>query len=364
MNANTKQYSICAFLGRMEPPHKGHIETIIKAMQHGHKVLVILGSHNSPRTFKNPWNTKERIDMILASLTLEQQKNVIFAGAEDYMYSDTDWFTNVSRIIREATHEWGGPNGTSAIIALNKDESTYYLNYFKDSMDVLPMDEVKVGGDETPSLSATKIRELYFEGYLDFVSHVVTPGAFQYLKEWYQTDAYKQVREEYDDALKYQKLFANAPYGNTNFLTVDSVVIQSGHILLIQRGHAPGKGLWALPGGHLNNNERFLEGAIRELREETGLKIPDKVLRGSLFHEQVFDHPDRSLRCRVKGKQGRTVTMAFGFKLDDSADLPRVKGQDDAALARWIPLDKVLNEMRGDLFEDHWDICRRLAAML
>lgn len=363
MNAN-KKYTICTFLGRMEPPHKGHIATIVNAMQYGDKVLVILGSHHSPRTFKNPWTTKERIDMILASLTLEQQKNVIFAGAEDYMYSDADWFTNVTRIIREAAYEWGGPNGNAAIMALNKDESTYYLNYFKNSMDVLPMEEFKVGGDDAPSLSATKIRELYFEGYLDFISHVVTPGVLQYLKDFYKTDAYKQIRQEYDDAVAYQKMFANAPYGNTNFLTVDSVVIQSGHVLLIQRGESPGKGLWALPGGHLNNNERFLEGAIRELREETGLKIPEKVLRGSIFHEKVFDHPDRSLRCRVKGKKGRTVTMAFGFKLDDGEKLPKVKGADDAATARWIPLDKVINEMRSELFEDHFDIIVYMANRL
>lgn len=357
MSTKNKPYTVVAFIGRMQCPHKGHIATIVNAMQYGEKVLVILGSHNSPRTFKNPWTTDERIDMIRSSLTLEQQANVIFAGAEDYLYSDADWFTNVSRIIREAAHAFAfGGEATSAIMALNKDESTYYLNYFKDSMDILPMEEVKVGGADAPSLSATKIRELYFEGYLDFISHVVPTGVMEYLTEFVKTDSYVAVRQEYVDALSYQKMFENAPYGNTNFLTVDNVVIQSGHVLLIQRGESPGKGLWALPGGHLNNNERFLEGAIRELREETGLKVPDKVLRGSIFHEKIFDHPDRSLRCRVKGKKGRTVTMAYGFKLDDAEKLPRVTGQDDAALARWMPLDTVINEMRHMLFEDHWDI--------
>lgn len=356
MNAQTKKYNIVAFIGRLEPPHKGHIATIVNAMQYGERVLVILGTHNAPRTIKNPWTTEERIQMILASLTLEQQVNVIFAGAEDYMYSDGDWFTNVSRIIREAAYAYGGDDATAAIMALNKDETTYYLNYFKDSMDIIPMEEYKVGGDDAPSLSATKIRELYFEGYLDFISQAVSPGTYQFLKDFYQTDAYKQLRQEYDEAVAYQKMFDNAPYGNTNFLTVDSVVIQSGHVLLIRRGQSPGKGLWALPGGHLNNNETFIEGAMRELREETGLKVPEKVLRGSVFHEKVFDHPDRSLRCRIKGKRGRTVTKAFGFKLDDGEKLPRVKGQDDAADARWIPLDKVINEMRSQMFEDHWDI--------
>ena len=107
-----------------------------------------------------------------------------------------------------------------------------------------------------------------------------------------------------------------------------------------------------------------MEGAIRELREETELKVPEKVLKGSIFHEKVFDHPDRSLRCRVKGKHGRTVTMAFGFKLDDAEKLPKVKGSDDAMDARWIPLDVVLGEMRDSLMEDHYDIINYFANRL
>ncbi|QDJ96392.1 bifunctional nicotinamide-nucleotide adenylyltransferase/ADP-ribose pyrophosphatase [Xanthomonas phage Xoo-sp13] len=302
--------------------------------------------------------------MVIDSLTVEQQARVLFVGAEDFLYSDADWFTNVSRLIRDVAQAEFGPDARTALIALNKDESTYYLNYFKNSMDMLTMREVKVGGDDAPSLSATKIRELYFEGYLDFISQVVTPGTLNFLKEFYKTEAYAELRTEYDDAVAYQKMFENVPYGNTNFLTVDSIVVQSGHVLLIQRKESPGRGLWALPGGHLNNNERFLDGAIRELREETGLKIPEKVLKGSIFHEQVFDHPDRSLRCRVKGKRGRTVTMAFGFKLDDAEKLPRVKGLDDAAAARWIPLEEVMDTMRDQLFEDHWDLIKRFSNLL
>lgn len=364
MNANNKIYTIVTFIGRMEPPHNGHIQTIINAMAYGHKVLIILGSHNSARTVKNPWSTSERIEMIEASLNEEQRKRVIFVGVEDNIYSDTEWYTNVSKVVREKTIEYGGLDGKSAIIAFNKDESTYYLNYFKNYMDILPMNEIKVGDSTTPTLSSTKIRELYFEGYLDFVSQAVTHGTFEYLKKFYSTEAYNIVKQEYDHAVKYQKMFENAPYKNTNFLTVDSVVFQSGHILLVKRGNYPGKGLFALPGGHLNNDERFLDGAIRELREETTLKVPEKVLRGSLFHEQCFDHPDRSLRCRINGKYGRTVTMAFGFKLDDNEELPKVRAADDACEARWIPLDVVVNEMRGMLLEDHWDIIKRFSSIL
>ena len=359
-----KHYNLVAFIGRMEPPHLAHIASIMEAFDHADTVLVVLGSAWSPRTVKNPWTVAERTDMILDSIPEEYHHRLQFVGAEDYLYSDTEWFINVTTLIRDVAYDTHGPNASIALLALNKDETTYYLNYFKNSMDIIPMEEIKVGLESAPPLSATKIRELYFEGYLNFCKHVVTPGVFEFLTNWQTTDAYKTVKEEYDDAVKYQKMFENAPYGNTNFLTVDSVVIQSGHVLLIQRGNSPGKGLWALPGGHLNNSETFMEGAIRELREETELKVPEKVLKGSIFHEKVFDHPDRSLRCRVKGKHGRTVTMAFGFKLDDAEKLPKVKGSDDAMDARWIPLDVVLGEMRDSLMEDHYDIINYFANRL
>lgn len=361
MNTINKYYDICVFLGRMEPPHKGHLETIIKAFDYADRVLVILGSDKSPRTIKNPWTTDERASMIIASLPLELQKRINFVGAEDYLYSDAEWLSEVTQTIRHTAQAVTlKPDPSIALIAHEKDDTTYYINYFK-FLDIIPMHEVKVGADDAPSLSSTKIRELYFEGYLDFIKHVCPVGVYDFLSSFYKTDTFKELKAEYDDAVKYQKMYENVPYGYTNFLTVDSVVFQSGHVLLIQRGDSPGKGLWALPGGHLNVNERFLDGAIRELKEETELKVPEKVLKGSIFEEKIFDHPDRSLRCRIKGKKGRSVTMAFGFKLDDSEKLPKVKGADDAANARWIPIDIVLNDMRPQLFEDHHSIISYMA---
>lgn len=361
---STKHYDVVTFLGRMEPPHKGHLATILKAFDHGDFVLVVLGSHNSARNIKNPWTTEERKRMILDSLPLELQTRIAFVGAEDYMYSDAEWLTEVTKSIRQTAQAVSlKPQPSIAMIALSKDESTYYLNYFK-FLDIIPMEEIKVGGVDAPSLSATKIRELYFGGYLNFIKDAVPLGAYEFLVEFTKTPEFAALREEYVEALKYQDQYATAPYGNTNFVTVDNVVIQSGHVLLIKRGKSPGKGLWALPGGHLNNDETFLEGAIRELREETCLKVPEKVLKGSIFAEKVFDHPDRSLRCRVNGKKGRTITYTHGFKLDDAEKLPHVRGADDAEDARWIPIDIVINEMRAELFEDHYDQIKYFVARL
>ncbi|MEM8685764.1 MAG: NUDIX hydrolase [Pseudomonadota bacterium] len=42
-------------------------------------------------------------------------------------------------------------------------------------------------------------------------------------------------------------------------------------VLLAQRGKAPSKGLWSLPGGHVELGERLAEAALRELHEETSV---------------------------------------------------------------------------------------------
>jgi bifunctional NMN adenylyltransferase/nudix hydrolase len=116
---------------------------------------------------------------------------------------------------------------------------------------------------------------------------------------------------------------------------------------MIKRRAEPGKGLWALPGGYVNaNTDKSVEdAAIRELREETMIKVPAPVLRGNIVRSKVFDAIDRSPR-------GRIITHAFHIALPDG-ELPKVKGADDAEKARWVPIAEVKSE---ECFEDHWEI--------
>ena len=95
------------------------------------------------------------------------------------------------------------------------------------------------------------------------------------------------------------------------------------NVLLIERGIDPFKGRWAFPGGFLKMDETALQGAKRELYEETGLK--DAYIHQ--FH--AFSGVDRDPRERV-------ITIAYLAEID--APIP-VKGSDDAARAQWFPLD-------------------------
>jgi 8-oxo-dGTP diphosphatase len=112
-------------------------------------------------------------------------------------------------------------------------------------------------------------------------------------------------------------------------LTVDVVLIHLGvdgraETLLIQRGHPPFEGRWALPGGFVDKDEPLRAAALRELQEETAL--PDL----SLGQIGAFGDPGRDPR-------GWVVSVAF------AAFLPNLRGEiqagDDAAEVAWWPLD-------------------------
>ena len=111
-------------------------------------------------------------------------------------------------------------------------------------------------------------------------------------------------------------------------LTTDCVIFgfdgRELQVLLIERGIEPFKGKWAFPRGFLKMDETAREGALRELKEETGLE--------NAYIEQFNTYSDPWLEPRE-----RVITIAhYALVL-----IQEVKGGDDAAKALWVPIDKV-----------------------
>ena len=121
-------------------------------------------------------------------------------------------------------------------------------------------------------------------------------------------------------------------------VTADCIVITNEAdpaVLLIERGDNPFKGSWAFPGGFMNMDETTEQCAIRELEEETGLRVSNVQQIGA------YSKIDRDPR-------GRTITVAYLAIVDKPID---VSGQDDAAKADWWPLFNLPH-----LAFDHYDI--------
>ena len=62
-------------------------------------------------------------------------------------------------------------------------------------------------------------------------------------------------------------------YPDAPRVAVGALVVHQNKVLLILRGKAPTKGMWAVPGGSVNIGETLQAAAEREVLEETGLQI-------------------------------------------------------------------------------------------
>lgn len=366
-----KPYNVLVFIGRFQPFHNGHKRVIDRALELADNVLVLVGSSNRSRSIRNPFTFEERKDMIERTYSkvnsAHERVERYVAGTQiydflprvkvrpldDVMYNDDRWIEQVQRTVTRELLEIANretPNvylsGTNDIrvglIGCEKDHTSYYLKLFPTWGNE--------GVEFYDPINATDIRDDFFKGGENYETYVPLQ-VYEQLEAFRETDTYVDIVNEIDFIGHYKLNVHKYPRIEH---TVDAVVIQSGHVLLIRRRAEPGKGMWALPGGFVDPQERLVDAAVRELREETKIKVPEPVLRGSIVSSNVFDDPNRSSR-------GRIITQAFLFRLTYQTQLPRVKGSDDADRARWVPLA----ELRADeLYEDHYFIIQDLVGEL
>ena len=110
------------------------------------------------------------------------------------------------------------------------------------------------------------------------------------------------------------------------------MILRRDSILLVERGRAPLKGYWSLPGGALEVGEHLSDAIKREVLEETGLEIKplsvveifERIMRDTIgkaeYHYVVIDY-----LCKVTGGELRAAGDASGAEWIKRRDLGRYK---------------------------------------
>jgi bifunctional NMN adenylyltransferase/nudix hydrolase len=401
---NESQADFAVVIGRFQPVHLGHLELIRQAQQAAKYLIIVLGSAEQSRDTRNPWTWLERSHMLTSCLypdlspheaAVQAERDGIFiTHRNDIPYNEQAWVRSIQMAVQGILATRSASRSPKIIlVGHKKDHTSYYLKMFPGwdfkaveftteptSGQGLP--DKERGKSSNITIDATSIREAFFhhchlvkglrvpidfpEGRLSSSETRMMPlpkgqrsfthpglhyKVAQDLSEWMYTPDCERLVEEWLMVQNYRQRtkFVGAPWDPV-FVTVDAVVVQAAHILLIRRKDAPGKGLLALPGGYIKSTERIEDAMLRELKEETRLKIPGPVLKGHIKRNRVYDYPQRSQR-------GRLITHAYLIELEGDNDrggqLPKVRGGDDAAHADWYPLAT----LRADeLFEDHYHI--------
>lgn len=343
--AANNRYRYLVFIGRFQPFHLGHKAVIDAALEKAENVIVLIGSANEPRSLRNPFTACEREQMILGAYPDDLAKRIHCVALVDALYNDTRWLRNVQSAVMSVTQDLSNHIG---IIGYLKDRSSYYLVLFPN------------WGAESvanyQNLSATPLRKAYLLGQKsadDLINEPIPESTRKFLTEFATTDDFKTLNNEAKFVADYKQAWQAAPYPPI-FATVDAVVIQSGHILLVERGGELGNGQWALPGGFVNPDEALIDACIRELIEETQIDVSEIELKQAYQRQATFDNPDRS-------PLGRVITQAFYFELAiKEQGLPTIKGSDDAARAFWLPLASLDSKK---IFQDHLAIITNLVRL-
>jgi 8-oxo-dGTP diphosphatase len=105
-------------------------------------------------------------------------------------------------------------------------------------------------------------------------------------------------------------------------VAVGAIVVRDGALLMVRRAREPARGLWTVPGGHLEAGEHLAEAVQREVAEETGLEVEVRDLMG------IFE---------VVGDPHFVILDFVAVVVGD----PTPVSGDDVSEVRWVALEEV-----------------------
>jgi len=291
-------------MGRFQPFHLGHLGIINEMEKDGlEEVIIGIGSaqygHKISSTLNNPFTANEREEMIKGSLDLKIPCSIIKI---DDINSPSNWVSHVEDVVEKNLYK-------KFDVVYTGKKSKNDINLFKKAG--YKLKTVFFSG--TSNITGTEIRKLMVSD--GNWSAYVPAEVIDYILK---INGVKRLRE-----LAAENLF-DKPRA-----TVDTIINYKGQgIVLIKRGEEPFKGMWALPGGHLNaGKENMARAAIREAEEETSLKIK----MGDLKLLGEYSNPCRDPR-------GPVITLVYHANVNYG----RLKAGDDARDIIVMPLEKAV----------------------
>ncbi|WP_180001191.1 nicotinate-nicotinamide nucleotide adenylyltransferase [Acinetobacter sp. YH12255] len=176
-------FDYLVFIGRFQPFHLAHMQTIQIALEHSQNVILALGSAQNKRNIKNPFLASEREAMILANFSPEDQARIQFVEVID-VYNDEKWQKLVKSLINQAIE----PNAKVGLIGHFKDDSSYYLKFFPE-WEMVELESLE------GALSATPMREAYYRGEIQ--RDKFPQGTIEFLEQFQHTETYQQLSQKF-----------------------------------------------------------------------------------------------------------------------------------------------------------------------
>ena len=157
-------------------------------------------------------------------------------------------------------------------------------------------------------------------------------------------------------------------YPKSPMVGVGAVVFAADYVLLVRRAKAPLAGEWSLPGGAVELGETLEEAIVREVAEETGLRVaPLQVVK-------AFDHIDRDAEgrirfhyvlvdflCRIEAEDGRNAVREREHQVEKAT----LQHGSDVSDARWVPVEGLrtskefpLTELALEVIATAWNVFR------